>query len=176
MEKEPTFTTYQGSNEFADGWFNKGEGILYQKFVSKIKNGKIVEVGFFEGLSSSHIKDLLKTNNNKCYSVNIHDRKRLVENTKSWGIEFLHMTSVEASGKFENNSLDLVFIDANHAYKFVKEDIICWLPKVKIGGVLMGHDIDRYFKGVGIAVRELLFPVEIVGRIWIYTKTGKLFL
>jgi hypothetical protein len=36
--------------------------------------------------------------------------------------------------------LDFIYIDANHAYDFVKEDIECWYPKVKPGGWVMGHD------------------------------------
>jgi cephalosporin hydroxylase len=49
-------------------------------------------------------------------------------------------TSKKASELFEDNSLDFVYIDANHAYDFVKEDIQLWYPKVKSGGWIMGHD------------------------------------
>ena len=45
-----------------------------------------------------------------------------------------------ASNMFLDNSLDFVYIDANHAYDFVKEDIQLWYPKVKSGGWVMGHD------------------------------------
>jgi hypothetical protein len=41
---------------------------------------------------------------------------------------------------FEDNSLDFVYIDANHTYEGVKEDIKYWYPKVKPGGLLLGHD------------------------------------
>lgn len=50
------------------------------------------------------------------------------------------MTSIEASQLFDNNSLDLVYIDGNHQKEFVKEDISLWMPKVKKGGWLAGHD------------------------------------
>jgi hypothetical protein len=45
-----------------------------------------------------------------------------------------------ASKFFGDNSLDFVYIDANHSYEFVKEDINLWYPKVKKGGWVMGHD------------------------------------
>jgi hypothetical protein len=45
-----------------------------------------------------------------------------------------------ASKFFENNSLDFVYIDANHSYEFVKQDLNLWYPKVKKGGWVMGHD------------------------------------
>jgi hypothetical protein len=51
------------------------------------------------------------------------------------------MTSVEASHLYQDNSLDFVFIDAQHTYEAVLEDILAWLPKVKSGGILAGHDI-----------------------------------
>jgi len=50
--------------------------------------------------------------------------------------------STIACNKFESESVDFVYIDANHSYSFVKEDISAWLPKVKKGGVIGGHDLD----------------------------------
>lgn len=40
----------------------------------------------------------------------------------------------------ENKSLDFAFIDADHSYEGVKSDIEAWLPKVKKGGFISGHD------------------------------------
>jgi len=52
----------------------------------------------------------------------------------------LRMDSVEASRQVANGSLDFVFIDANHTYQGCTADIEAWLPKVKVGGLLCGHD------------------------------------
>lgn len=41
---------------------------------------------------------------------------------------------------FANESLDFVYIDGNHAYDYVKNDIELWWPKLKKGGLLAGHD------------------------------------
>ena len=41
---------------------------------------------------------------------------------------------------FPDESLDFVYIDANHEYHCVLEDIELWFPKVKKGGVVSGHD------------------------------------
>lgn len=40
----------------------------------------------------------------------------------------------------EDRSLDFVYIDANHDYLSVMNDIDFWLPKVKMGGAIGGHD------------------------------------
>lgn len=57
----------------------------------------------------------------------------------------------------EDESLDFVFIDGTHTYQAVKEDIANWLPKVKTGGLICGHDYCEVFDNGGVvkAVREL---------------------
>lgn len=52
----------------------------------------------------------------------------------------IRKTSMEAVKQFEDNFLDFVFIDANHSYKYVLEDITKWTEKVKPGGIVAGHD------------------------------------
>jgi len=45
-----------------------------------------------------------------------------------------------AVNDFDNESLDFVYIDANHKYSFIKADIEAWFPKVRTGGIVSGHD------------------------------------
>jgi len=89
-------------------------------------------------------------------------------------LRILRMTSVEASKLFKNKYLidkryfDLIFIDADHSYKAVKEDIISWIPHVKIGGMLCGHDYGGRKKGVKVAVDEMFGnDIELISDIWI---------
>jgi hypothetical protein len=49
-------------------------------------------------------------------------------------------TSMEAVVEFEDNSLDFVYIDGNHQFKYVAEDLFEWSKKVKPGGIICGHD------------------------------------
>ena len=55
-------------------------------------------------------------------------------------IKIIKNYSVEAAKQFEDESLDCVFIDANHSFEATYEDIKAWAPKVKTGCVLSGHD------------------------------------
>lgn len=64
------------------------------------------------------------------------------------------MKSIEAADRIADNSLDFVFIDANHAYEYAVEDIDLWTPKVKEGGIVSGHDYGNDRFGVTQAVNE----------------------
>lgn len=49
-------------------------------------------------------------------------------------------TSMEALEDFKDESIDFVYIDGNHDFKYVTEDIWGWSKKVRKGGVISGHD------------------------------------
>lgn len=42
--------------------------------------------------------------------------------------------------QFEDNSLDFVFIDADHSYEGVRRDTLNWSKKIRSGGLVAGHD------------------------------------
>lgn len=67
-------------------------------------------------------------------------------------IEKIKKSSEKASKDFDDESLDFVYIDASHKYKDVKNDIKSWLPKVRKGGWIGGH--DRHMKDVKKAITE----------------------
>jgi hypothetical protein len=52
----------------------------------------------------------------------------------------LRKMSMEALADFPDESLDFVYIDANHTLPYVVQDIWEWNKKVKSGGVISGHD------------------------------------
>lgn len=73
----------------------------------------------------------------------------------------IRATSRDASSSFEDASLDFVYLDAQHHYGAVVEDISLWFPKVKPGGIIAGHDyldgmIDNSEFGVKSAVDEFI--------------------
>lgn len=73
---------------------------------------------------------------------------KTIENTKEYqdrGL-IIRMTSEQASNLFADNSLDFVYIDGNHKYEYVLQDLNLWYPKVKKGGYLIGDDYLGYDK------------------------------
>jgi len=65
---------------------------------------------------------------------------KVVEWMKPYGSKIMRMTSMEAAKLVPDNSLDFVYIDAAHDFDNVMADITAWEPKVRIGGIVSGHD------------------------------------
>ena len=51
--------------------------------------------------------------------------------------------SMDAVKDFKDNSLDFVYIDGNHTLPFVINDMIEWSKKIRIGGIVSGHDYRK---------------------------------
>jgi hypothetical protein len=152
-----------------------------------------VEVGCKEGRTSGHILDAVKESLVIAIDPWITqeangDPKR--ETYKDWDFEeiekkfwenvgerrdrcrMLRMTSAEAVLEV-GDGVDVVFIDALHDYESVKEDIKLWWPKVKVGGVLSGHDFNHKWPGVQLAVAEAFNLMDVgVGpdSVWFMVK------
>lgn len=72
-------------------------------------------------------------------------------------LRILRMSSLEAVKIFPEKYFDLVFIDADHFYDPLKQDIKNWLPLVRKGGMLSGHDYgSKRFPDCMRAVDECL--------------------
>jgi hypothetical protein len=124
--------TYQLGRGAEIGSF-KGE---YAKEILKIWTGKLYLVDVWRELNikdyndSSNQKEYLNIINQCCSNIkNYEDRCFMVRSD-----------SENASKLFLDESLDFIYIDANHKYEFVKQDISLWFPKVRKGGVVAGHD------------------------------------
>jgi predicted O-methyltransferase YrrM len=55
-------------------------------------------------------------------------------------VNIIKKYSLDGAKDFEDKSLDFVYIDANHDVRHVIEDIDTWMPKVRPGGMISGHD------------------------------------
>ncbi len=171
------------------GWFDYEN--LYRTLALQIpEGGRFVEVGCWLGRSIAAMFEFLK-NLNKQVEVHVVDtfagepgnahhrailnahngsvEKPFRDNMKALGLEpnIIAAPSVAAAGAFTDGSCDAVFIDGDHHREAVAADIDMWLPKVKPGGILCGHDYDE--RGVFEAVNERLAAanIEIVGRCWL---------
>lgn len=91
-------------------------------------------------------------------------------------VRMIRRRSPEAAGLFENESLDLVYIDGDHGYDSVSADIRAWFPKIRPGGWISGHDWTTYAPFIQVipAVTDTLGVPDAVFRdtSWIIQKTA----
>lgn len=151
------------------GWFDYQK--TFEFLTSSVPdNGIFVECGAWLGSSSSYLCDLsgdrisiyivdtwkgspdeLTTTHKLATETDIYNI--FIDNMGNRKFVPLRMDSCEASKHFKDDSCDVVYIDMTHTYEAVKKDIECWLPKVKIGGYIAGHDYINAH-GVTKAVHE----------------------
>ena len=67
-------------------------------------------------------------------------KKRLSHIDKN--IKYIQKRSQDAYSLFEDSSIDILYIDGDHSYESVKNDLKNWHPKVKFGGFICGHDYN----------------------------------
>lgn len=68
---------------------------------------------------------------------------KMADYIKHEQFQIIKKKSMDALKDFEDESLDFVYIDANHEDKYPLEDIEGWAKKVKKGGIVSGHDFVR---------------------------------
>lgn len=143
------------------GWMNYEE--LYSEMVNKFTSGShFVEVGSWVGRSACFLgveiinsgkdikldcvdtwlgaPELMNEDviiNGTLYSDFIKNIEPLKDVIKP-----IRLTSTQASHLYEDESLDFIFIDADHTKEGIEADLKCWYHKVKVGGVIAGHDYD----------------------------------
>jgi|WetSurMetagenome_2_1015567.scaffolds.fasta_scaffold01544_4 hypothetical protein len=59
---------------------------------------------------------------------------------KDYNCKIIRTSSMPAIELFKNNSLDFVYIDGNHEFRYFAGDLVEWYKKVKPGGIVAGHD------------------------------------
>jgi len=70
-------------------------------------------------------------------------REEAFRRLKDHDCEIVEKLSVDAARSVEDQSLDFVYIDANHSLPHVIADIAAWEPKVRSGGIVAGHDFVK---------------------------------
>lgn len=126
---------------------------------------RILEIGSWLGTGSTKviIEELCSVDDGKLYcvdtwkgSVNVARHQDIVarydvfgtflHNVKSAGGETnvhpLVMNSSDAAIIVADGCMDLIFIDGDHSYIRTSEDISLWKSKVRLGGILCGHDCE----------------------------------
>jgi len=153
------------------GWFDYDD--FYDWILLQYKT--VVEIGAWKGKSAAYMGEMImrreidmeytvidhfKGNSNSILHKTDDDiiNRRLyqifiknIEPVKNY-VNVIVGNSHKVYNRFEDKSIDVLFIDGGHTYKEVKRDIMLWKPKVK--HIIAGH--DYYMLGVNKAVNECL--------------------
>jgi predicted O-methyltransferase YrrM len=160
------------------GW---GEiGPYYQSVAESMpEDATLVEIGVWQGRSSIYMAEALKEIGKpaKFYLVDSFDGGKLLadiaatlekpllsilrDHIAAAGVvdqitAIIDKSSINASQQFADQSIDFAFIDADHDYASVRQDLTAWWPKIKPGGILAGHDYGTCWEGVTHAVNEFV--------------------
>lgn len=134
----------------------------------------VVELGSFLGGSAIRIVNKLlelkaefdfhAIDNWECDNISHESREwsgvkdnfydKFMENILGYPIRPIKMDTLQAHVAFKDNEIDLLFVDDGHQYPHTRDILKAWLPKVKTGGYIVGHDYST--NGVDMAVREVL--------------------
>jgi predicted O-methyltransferase YrrM len=141
---------------------------IYRRMVERFPSGSVfVELGVLHGKSLAYLGVEVVNSGKSIQLYGVDNfrwswqqmskvRKNLEPLEGRLPIELMCGDSADAAQQFSSMSVDFVFIDTDHSYEGAWRDIQAWLPKMRRGGVIAGHDYDRNsFPGVCRAVDEI---------------------
>ncbi|MEA2271544.1 MAG: hypothetical protein QOI98_252 [Solirubrobacteraceae bacterium] len=175
-----------------DGAMSPAElAFLYDVARSMPEDALVVEVGSFKGRSSVAICEGLsqvpgarfvavdpwrriRMTDSELYEPGAPDEdeiyRRFVRNTGPYDfVKPMRMTSLEAAPEFADASVDWLFVDGDHSFDAVRADLRAWYPKVKLLGLVSGHDHTWF--DVRWAVASHARSVSVWDSIWHFRKT-----
>jgi len=167
---------------------NLPELLLLHRLAAEVPaGGTVVEVGTWKGRSAVAMCDALQgTPGVSFYAVDtflgtdgverMHQAHgaeiaadriygEFLENSRPYPfVNVVRLPSAQAWREFEAESIDLLFIDADHVFDEVLLDIRNWFAKVRVGGVIAGHDYPKF--DVARAVHTHFGSVATTGSVW----------
>lgn len=157
----------------------------FRKIQEHKKEGPIIaaEIGVYEGENASVMLILCPRMKLYCidhytnmdsYSGGPRQEPQFYEQIKriaAWNLkrfngnaQLMILSSEQGSKEFVDGFFDYVYIDGEHTYDAVKKDLELWYPKVKVGGMIAGHDVGMV--EVSMAVDELVAKHKISPDKW----------
>lgn len=202
--------------EFITDQFRYHDAFILDRLISEYARPNMIvfELGTYTGRSSLTMLPHISRMNGMLYCVdwfrgNPSTEAVINPSYRSHNILDIFLNNIRASGYEDyvtvlvgttravvaivaDESMDFIFIDADHRYSYIRSDILNWYPKLKEGGLICGHDLDGHLSdcdykrvlekceedvadgrhyGVIRAVYEFFPDVKREGTIW-YAKKG----
>lgn len=133
--------------------------LIYDEALDRVQGHAVfVEIGSYYGRSAAYMGEEIKrrllpvkfycvdpwAGTMKCPNDIFPEFQRNISRAGVWDyVTPIRQRSVDAALNFEDGTVDFVFVDGDHSFDAVVEDILTWRPKLKATGRMAGHDIDR---------------------------------
>lgn len=175
------------------GHFHTKDAAFYQRWAEAVPDGEtIVECGSLRGRSAACLLTALHREGKEkvrlvcidiwpVYAPTAGHKGTALRHCKGDPLAALRMNLREFRGRFQCVNWDSreaarlfpdlsvwgVYLDSDHSHDHLRGEIDSWLPKVKFGGRIGGHDHQKRFPGVVKAVREIFGTTyDLFGRCW----------
>lgn len=131
---------------FAELKFNKGAEIgvdrgAFSEILCKV-NPKL-QLTSIDSWSTRSFEDPLNSSKKMQTQFDEHYQSA-VRRLSNYNCNIVRKESLEAVKDIPDNSLDFVYIDANHNFAQIAQDLYEWQKKVKPGGIISGHDYSHF--------------------------------
>jgi predicted O-methyltransferase YrrM len=140
----------------------------HTSWMTSVAHGDILEIGVRTGISTAAFLIGILEKGGHLYSVdNNSDCSKVFANYKEW--TFIHGDSQKPETIITQipERLDILFIDGDHSYEGVKNDLNNYAPLVKSGGCIILHDVcSAYDPGVRQALDEFLAKTGFESKIF----------
>ena len=156
------------------GWTSRADLLTISKLVDAVpENGVIVELGTGNGLVTVVLAERCKECGIKVYSIDDASQFANYDFDEGWaqktmnelGLSNFVTLMVGKSSEISKTfpfAIDRLYIDASHHYIVVCDDIRLWYPKIKKGGIILGHDFITNNTD-GLQVIKAVFDTLICG-------------
>lgn len=140
------------------GWAKENNRVGLAQFLGKMGFKRGVEVGVQAGIYSEVLCQNIPNHELYCVDPWGAYRRQSAERSEEYyniarerlmpyNTTLIRMPSLQAVKGFNDGELDFVYIDALHEFDPVMLDLLYWIPKVKKGGIIAGHDYFNYYSG-----------------------------
>jgi len=146
------------AKHWSDLWGTYNFHNFYKNLADWIRpGGRMVEIGTFHGRSIAHFAEMVRGKNVEIFSLDTYYQVHLSENCMRESTYYRNLRNFRSLGLlnevqlvptgsqnlghvFKPESVDVVYIDGNHAKEAVDRDIAIYYPMVIPGGIISGHD------------------------------------
>ena len=102
------------------------------------------------------------------------DHEKAIKRLKPYNSILIKKPSIDAVKDFDDDSLDFVYIDANHSFQHAVNDICEWTRKVRIGGIVSGHDYIKIIHKIRKGGKRKPLDFGVIQAVHGYTSSNSI--